>query len=185
STLPGIAFSGLKTFAIDTATANYINTIFDTFFLHGAQNYRGLNYSLGTRLIVEGNEDVNDSFTISDPADSDSVAVRDNLSGVTVRLDGSGAQASVTVLGRGGNDSLTVDSTGGALVMPITYDGGTGADTLTLTGGTATSDTYTPGPTPGSGNSTLVIGGLTETVNFTNLEPVIDLVGGPLTVNGT
>src|SRR5207253_1861651 len=91
----------------------------------------------------------------------------------------------ILVQGLAGNDSLTVDSTNGAIPIPINFDGGVDADLLTLTGGTATSDTYAPGPNPGQGTSTIVIGGVTQVVRFSNLEPVIDLVGGPLVVNGT
>ncbi len=91
----------------------------------------------------------------------------------------------IDVQGLAGNDSLTVDSTNGAISIPINFDGGDDADSLTLTGGTATSDTYSPGPNPGQGTSAIVIGGVTQTVSFTNLEPVLDLVGGPLVVNAT
>lgn len=85
--------------------------------------------------------------------------------------------------GQDGNDALAVDSTNGAVPIAITFDGGASSDSLILTGGTATADTYTPGPVLGAGTSTIVIGGVTQTVNFTGLEPVIDLVAGPLTVN--
>ena len=92
---------------------------------------------------------------------------------------------SINVLGLAGSDALTVDSTNGAIPIPITFDGGESSDSLTLTGGTATSDIYTSGPNPGQGTSTIVIGGVTQTVRFSNLEPVIDLVAGPLVVNAT
>ncbi len=84
-----------------------------------------------------------------------------------------------------GNDNLTVDSTAGPVTVPITYDGGTGNNSLTLQGGTALSDTYTPGPGPGAGVNQLEFAGGTETVYFQNLAPVLDLVAGPLVVNGT
>ena len=79
---------------------------------------------------------------------------------------------------------MTVDSTGGAVAIPITYDGGTGANSLTLSGGTATSDSFTPGPGVGAGTSQIVLGGITQTVSFLNLLPVLDTVSGPLTVSG-
>ena len=56
---------------------------------------------------------------------------------------------------------------------------------MRLEGGVATSDIYTPGPNPDQGRSVIVISGVTQTIEFTGLEPVIDLVAGPLTVNGT
>src|SRR4029077_4938806 len=88
----------------------------------------------------------------------------------------------IAVTGGQGNDRLTVDSTLGALTIPVEYDGGSGSDLLILTGGTATSDVYTSGPNPGQGTSAIVIGGVTQVVTFSNLEPVIDLVGGPLAI---
>ncbi len=56
---------------------------------------------------------------------------------------------------------------------------------LTLTGGTATENTYAIGPTVSEGTSTIVIGGVTQVVRFNALEPVIDLVAGPLVVVAT
>ncbi len=91
----------------------------------------------------------------------------------------------IVVQGLGGNDSLTVDSANGAISIPITYHGGDNFDTLTLTGGVATSTINQVGPEVGDGTSTIVIGGVTQVVRFSGLEPVIDLVAGPLTVNGT
>ncbi|MCU0878232.1 MAG: Ig-like domain-containing protein, partial [Pirellulaceae bacterium] len=85
----------------------------------------------------------------------------------------------------GGNDELIVDSTNGAVPIPVQYDGGLDDDSLTLTGNTATSNTYSVGPNPGEGVSTMVIGGVTQTVTFSGLEPVIDNMAGPLVVNGT
>src|SRR6185295_15628780 len=84
----------------------------------------------------------------------------------------------IAVTGDAGNDSVTIDSTLGALTIPVEFDGGSGSDLLILTGGTATSDTYTAGPNPGQGTSAIVIGGVTQTVTFASLEPVIDLVAG-------
>ena len=90
------------------------------------------------------------------------------------------------VNGLGGNDTLIVDSTNGPVTPTIFWDGGTGFDALTLTGGTATTDTYAPGPQNGSGSSTIVFPGGTQTVYFQNLEPVEDNVISPLlTVVGT
>ncbi len=93
--------------------------------------------------------------------------------------------ASLAINGLAGNDALTVSSLSGAVVTPIVYDGGTGSNSLVLSGGTATSDVYTPGPNGGQGTDTLVIGGKTETVAFSNLTPVFDSVTGPSTVTGT
>jgi hypothetical protein len=90
------------------------------------------------------------------------------------------------VSGGDGDDLLSVDSTEGAIPVGITYEGADGSDGLLLSGGTATSSTYTPGPAPGAGRSENVIGGVTQSVSFTGLEPVVDLVPSALlTVNGT
>ena len=78
-----------------------------------------------------------------------------------------------------------MDSTNGAIPIPINYDGGNNADLLTLTGGTATANTYAVGPSISEGTSTIVIGGITQVVRFNALEPVIDLVAGPLVVVAT
>ena len=92
----------------------------------------------------------------------------------------------INVNGLGGNDTLIVDSSNGGIPVPIAYDGGTGSNALTLQGGTALTDTYAPGPNVGSGTSTLTFtGGVTETIQFQNLAPVLDTVPGPLTVMGT
>src|SRR5207247_850393 len=42
-----------------------------------------------------------------------------------------------------------------------------------------------PGPNIGEGTSTIIIAGVTQTVRFSSLEPVLDTVAGPLTVSGT
>jgi hypothetical protein len=80
---------------------------------------------------------------------------------------------------------LTVKTANGAIADPISVDGGAASYSLVLTGGTATSDIYSVGPNPGQGTSTIVIGGVTQMVSFTGLEPVVDLVAGPLVINAT
>jgi hypothetical protein len=95
------------------------------------------------------------------------------------------ADTSLVIAGSLGNDNLTVDSTAGPVTIPITYDGGSGSNSLTFAGGSATADTYTPGPQAGSGLQTLNFATGVESVHFTNLAPVYDLVSGPLVVNGT
>ncbi len=94
--------------------------------------------------------------------------------------------ASLAIDGGAGSDTLVVNSTTAPFSIPITYDGGgSGSDSLTLTGGTALSDVYTPGPGAGAGSNVLTFGAGTEQIYFTNLSPVLDLVTGPLTINGT
>jgi len=91
----------------------------------------------------------------------------------------------LVIAGGLGSDTLTVNSSAGAFPIPIIYNGGGGGNSLELkdTVNTATSDIYSPGPAVGAGSSVIAIGGVTQTVNFTNLSPVFDFVAGPLTVN--
>ncbi len=99
----------------------------------------------------------------------------------------------INVFGLGGNDTLTVDSSFGLInvMNGIRFDGGAGSDLLQLlqTGGAQhIGDTYSVGPANGQGLSTIVGAGTagTQTVQFENLEPVLDLVpAATLTVNAT
>jgi hypothetical protein len=126
------------------------------------------------------------AFDVTQTTTNTVVAVTDQTTGLallpasTVSAD----TARLVIQGGAGNDALSVDSTAAPIAIPITYDGGAGANTLSLTGGTATSDTYTPGPAVGAGTSQITIGGVTQTVSFVNLAPVLDTVAGPLTVDG-
>lgn len=89
-----------------------------------------------------------------------------------------------------GMDTLQVDNSSG-LVLPnasgITYHGGDADDTLVLTGSTTVeTSTYDVGPGPDQGSINHVVGGDTQTVSFTGLEPVIDsTTAATLTVNAT
>ena len=115
--------------------------------------------------------------------------------------------------GAGGNDNMTVDSSMSLSSVPMLYDGdngfsqiavtedeegfpiqfapssgGNGFNTLTLTqtGGSQTSDTYSVGPNNGEGSSVIAGGGVTQTVDFQNLAPVVDTVPTTtFTVNAT
>ncbi|HYW70658.1 MAG TPA: hypothetical protein VE961_06475, partial [Pyrinomonadaceae bacterium] len=155
----------------------------------------------GTDLIGGGSgSSVGDSILVSGTSGDDTINLSTDATGhllatvngaTTTYEDFLGGPVStsgiehIIVQGLAGKDTLTVDSTNGPVPIPINYDGGDDQDSLVLTGGTATADTYTPGPSVEAGVSELVIGGVTQTVSFTNIEPVSDLVAGPLTVNGT
>ncbi|HVX13123.1 MAG TPA: DUF4214 domain-containing protein [Pirellulales bacterium] len=125
-----------------------------------------------------------DQFTVSQAGIGTRVLQTSGTAWVPVDFAGFG---SLDVAGGAGADTLTVDSSAGAVTTPIVYDGGTGSNVLDLvdTVNTATSDVYSPGPLAGQGTDALVIGGVTESVQFSNLTPVTDSVAGPLTVNGT
>ncbi len=82
----------------------------------------------------------------------------------------------IDVFGLGGNDTLIVDSTNGLINVPlgIDYNGGNGFDRLDLrqTGGSQTSERINIGANPGDGQDIVVGAGGTQTVNFSDLEPV-------------
>jgi hypothetical protein len=96
----------------------------------------------------------------------------------------------INIDGLGNNDTLIVDSSDGLInvVNGIRYDGNDGFDDLQLlqAGGMNVSDTYSVGPSSGSGISTIVGPGGTQTVFFEELSPVLDLVpAAVLTINAT
>ncbi len=96
-----------------------------------------------------------------------------------------GNTESIAIDGLAGSDTLTVDSAVGAFAISITYRGGTGFDTLVLEG-SATSSSYVLGPTPDAGVNTMLIGGITQSVAYSEIEPILDTaVSASLTINGT
>ena len=121
----------------------------------------------GTVFKVLGSSD-STAFNVSQPGANTVVASSDLTTGLDLLPANivSTDTGSLVVQGGAGNDALTVDSTAAAVAIPVTYDGGGGQNTLTLSGGTATTDTYAPGPAAGSGTSLITLGGVTQTVNF-------------------
>lgn len=93
----------------------------------------------------------------------------------------------VNVLGGAGNDELVTDNVSGLLGFSsgIHYDGQSGNDLLRLVGPNAVDATYSVGPDVTAGTVVHSAAGVTQRVTFQNLEPVIDLVPGSLTVQGT
>ena len=206
ATLPKIQFTGLNTIIIDAFGSDTVT--FKTELLGGALpgNYRMLASILDT-LIIEGSDGaLAENFIVTNPTGADTVAVTDTFAafeaGVTVTAVDTG-----TPLGRlqlntlGGDDTVTVDVTdeagaaNGIISVPITFDGGLGSDKLVVTGNPAANGetavanvTYSPGPSitegrllyQGAAAATLM------TINYVNLEPVVDLIpAATLTVNGT
>ena len=103
-----------------------------------------------------------------------------------------GIAGGIKVNGLSGNDTVTVDFSNGNPIPAggLDYDGGTGFDQLILQGGVDTSDIYSPGLSFGSGKIDLTAGATAgsataATIVFENLAPVLDVVAGPLVVNGT
>ncbi|MEQ1859298.1 MAG: FG-GAP-like repeat-containing protein [Chthoniobacteraceae bacterium] len=180
----------------DTLIGSAINNVLDggtgddTFLGNGGTDAAGggAGSSVGDTILLPGTAGI-DALSLALDASGFLLATVNGLTTTYTNFIGGPIATSgierIKADGLDGNDALTVDSTNGAIPIPVSFDGGASSDSLTLTGGTATSDIYTPGPNPGQGTSTIAIGGVTQTVNFTGLEPVLDLVAGPLTVNGT
>ncbi|MBI3837471.1 MAG: hypothetical protein HY288_06010, partial [Planctomycetia bacterium] len=154
-----------------------------------------VNTTNTSTLTVDPAGDV-DTVTVNGTSANDAITVAHSGASSTAQVNGlktvtlpTANTEALIVAGGLGNDGLTIDSSSGPVLIPVTYDGGSGGDSLTLSGGTATTDTYTVGPQPGSGVSSIVLtngGGGTQTVNFVNLEPVLDLVPATTaTVNAT
>jgi Ca2+-binding RTX toxin-like protein len=162
----------------------------DTFVGNGGTDNvgGGAGASVGDTILLAGTSGA-DTFALSLSPTGQLIATINGLTTTYADFIGGGIATSgieqLLVHGFAGNDTLTVDSTNGAIPIPINYEGGNNADRLTLTGGTATANTYQVGPGVGDGTSTIVIGGVTQVVRFSHLEPVLDLVGGPLTVVAT
>jgi Ca2+-binding RTX toxin-like protein len=163
----------------------------DTFIGNGGTDAvgGGAGNSVGDSILLDGTSG-DDAVTLALNASGHLVATVNGLTtGYTNFISGAFATSGIErlrVSGGDGDDLLSVDSTEGAIPVGITYEGADGSDGLLLSGGAATSSTYTPGPAPGAGRSENVIGGVAQSVSFTGLEPVIDLVASALlTVNGT
>jgi len=194
-TLPPIEFTGVNTFVVDASHTGSDVVTFQTWFLAGAvnTNYQMIGGTTDT-LVIEGSDGANDNFTVTNPA-AGSVAVRDNNgTGVTVtETSGNLGRLQINTLGR--DDRVTVNVGATDLVgVPITYDGGGGSDLLTISGTPATqvnTVTYRPGPATVEGRITHdadanPANGAAMTIDFLNLEPVIDLVPAlNLVVQGT
>lgn len=194
--LPDIGFAGMDDFLIDGQAGSDVVT-FATWNLIGATN---TNYSFdGTAidtLVIEGSDGSlagDDDFVIGNPA-AGPVAVTD-VNGTNVTVTATNA-----LLGRlqinslGGDDDVVVnvESPGSDVIgVPITFNGGGGSDLLTVRGNPATAIdevVYTPGQAVTDGR--LVYEDAADaalmTIDFTELEPVVDLVvAANLTVNGT
>ena len=192
--LPQVDFNGLLNFTLDEfANIGNIAATFVMSNLAGAVNYQTILNEDDT-LFIEGTDGQADSFTAVNPAGASLVSVTDNISGITVTDLGTAFQplARLQINGLGGDDTLTVDvGSTDVIGVPITFDGGGGSDTLTVSGTPATAIDeviYTPGANVTAGRLLYedVANTTQMTIDFVNLEPVVDLVpANTLTVNGT
>lgn len=87
------------------------------------------------------------------------------------------------VIGLAGNDTLTVDEVNGLVPIAINYHGDEGDDLLIAINGVGVTATYFVGPTVDAGLLVHTAGGITQSIHFDGLEPVVDLSAGSLTVN--
>ncbi|MBN2217139.1 MAG: hypothetical protein JW719_07165 [Pirellulales bacterium] len=191
--LPAIEFTNLAAFTVDGSAAGSTTATFVTNKLGGANDYAfsGLAEDV---LVIEGvagqASSAADNFTVTDGA-AGLVVVADNNSGVVVENTGA-------TLGRlqintlDGDDLVTIDVGSSDVVRtPITFDGGNGSDALVVSGTplTAVNEViYRPGPAVGQGRLAYenAANAALMTIDFLNLEPVVDLVpAATLTVFGT
>jgi hypothetical protein len=157
-----------------------------------------VNNTLDLEIDGDNGAGLENSLTIIATAGNDAITLDANQIAIAGRLpiQYSDIQA-LRVEGRAGADTLTVNvslgfpTNGGGNPIPITFDGEDGLDTLVISGTpTVAVDEviYGPGPLANAGrvryedaaNANLM------TIDFVNLEPVVDLVvAATLTVNGT
>lgn len=180
SSLPAIEFTGLDGMTVTGEAGSDVVT-FATWNLSGAvnTNYAAVLGGVDT-LVIEGADGAADAYTLTAPG-AGQVQV-DDANGTNVRVTGAG-MGRVQVNTLGGDDAVTVTNTGGLIDALIGYDGGTGSDVLIVDGTwDVTNATYSPGPAVTEGRLTHD----TQTIDFVNLEPVLDwTIANTLTVNGT
>lgn len=192
--LPVIEYGALNTFAVDATVGTHTVT-FVTGGLGGAvaTNYQLLG-NLNDTLVIQGRDGGNDSYLVTRPAGSSVKIVDQAASAGTVTItETQNSLGRVQINGLGGDDTVSINvdaATSGVLSVPLTFDGGVGHDLLQISGTPAspiTDETYTPTPQSNGGRifyNTGVDNGMT--VDFYNLEPVIDLVPvAALNIQGT
>ena len=97
----------------------------------------------------------------------------------------------IVINGGEGDDTLIIDNPAGSVFAPntlILFNGEGGNDTLLIRGGGGASfaETYQPGPGKDEGMITMSNGIVSQVIQFSGLEPVLDNVpSASLTVNGT
>ena len=183
-TLPIIEWNALGTFRL--SHGGITSARVDTFVLEDlfdATNfeYQGVNDS----LVIEGGASDSD-WTIARSGANVVIASATGL-GVGELTVLSGLPDEIRFEALAGNDTLTVDNSGGLITVPVIFHGGAGNDRLELVGSTAMdASEYTRGATSDAGVVVHTQGTTTQTISFTGLEPVLDLVpAAVLIVNGT
>jgi hypothetical protein len=137
-------------------------------------------------LKIDGDQksaNVNDAITIALDATG---KLQATLNGETATFD-AGVITGLDVNGGAGDDTLTVDFTNGNPIPAgqLAFHGGLGNNTLKMMGGTETAESYSPGLDNSSGRIDITVGGTARSITFESLAPIVDVVAGPLVVNGT
>src|SRR5581483_1348647 len=177
---PDLTFTGLgSTFTLDPLGGG------DTLTVLGTTANDSISILLDATVSVQVN--ALKTIQVTTPANLDSLIVSAGAGADAISVSGAGALNSLLVNGQDNNDSLTVDFSSGNPIPTsgITFDGGLGNDSLTLSGGSETAETYSPGLIPGAGTIAITSSAKAGIIHFANIEPLIDTVSGPLTVNGT
>jgi len=107
-----------------------------------------------------------------------------------IRIPGSAITGGIILDTLAGDDTVTIDHGAGAMLpFDITYDGGahTAGDSLVTTGnpGSGFTETYSVGPGDDEGTIVTSDGSSTQTLTFSNLEPIDSLAQTNFVVNAT
>ncbi len=183
--LADVEFAGLESFLVQGNDGSDVVT-FKTRFLTGAANYAYAGTPTDT-LVIEGSDgEVSDSYFLTKPLDAMVMVADRKSNGVAVTAQ---TMVHLRMDTLGGDDQVVVDVEGTELIpLLITYNGGSNSDTLTLQGTPvdgAAEATYSPGPSVDEGRLEYTSELANMTIDFVGLEPVLDLIPGTLTVNGT
>jgi hypothetical protein len=184
--LATIDFTALSTFTLSRTTASPgTDTVYVNELTGIDANVFNYDASPGKTLIAKASGGQASSFTIEENAGGDIEVDATPGIGVPRPLVITSNPSLINVQAEGGDDDLTVDTSNGLIGVPIQYDGGAGTDSLLVQGATgATNLVYSPGPAAGAGSLDYNSGAMT--IDFTGLEPIVDLLVIPtLTVNGT
>jgi len=162
----------------------------DTFVINPDYSAIGsIDGGTGTNTIVVNGTSGNDEITIKLHGSYLEIDVND----VTSLYQVSNIQ-SLSIDGGGGDDVVTIDSSGGALGFAdgigVTVEGSASQIIFTSGAKTAESDVIQVGPYSSNGISTITIDGVTQSVEFNAVNPVLgtliyDDVSGPLEIVAT
>lgn len=194
SALPTIEFTGLDDFLLDVGLGVDVVTIATWSLMGVVDGDYNVDTEYADTLVIEGTNGggtQDDQFLLEQYLGAVLVTHSNSyIPGVTVNSD---VTARLIFNTLDGNDTLKIDvGTSGELIgTPVTFNGGRGSDRLEILGTPATpvdEAIYTLNPLANSGTISYEDAGNTTLmrVEFTDLEPVIDLVPATtLTVKGT